>query len=132
MMSYNEKKVLLMMRLQQLQTTYQMLLNEQPILDMDYVTSEIEKAERELDELNKEEKDEFNAAVPSIVSGLKQMLGLPEDITLAELRAHNEDTRAQWLLGMGERIRREKAKDAILAMEIANARKEEKRRDKLC
>ena len=56
MMSYNEKKVLLMMRLQQLQTTYQMLLNEQPILDMDYVTSEIEKAERELDELNKSEE----------------------------------------------------------------------------
>lgn len=82
--------------------------------------------------LSKEEKDEFNTAVPSIVSGLKQMLGLPEDITLAELRAHNEDTRAQWLLGMEERIRREKAKDAILAMEIANARKEEKRRDKLC
>lgn len=56
MMSYNEKKVLLMMRLQQLQTTYQMLLNEQPILDMDYVTSEIEKAERELNELNKSEE----------------------------------------------------------------------------
>ena len=56
MMSYNEKKVLLMMRLQQLQTTYQMLLNEQPILDMDYVTSEIEKAESELDELNKSEE----------------------------------------------------------------------------
>ena len=56
MPSYNEKKVLLMMRLNDLQKVYQMLLWERSVLDVKYVTSEIEKAERELDELNKSEE----------------------------------------------------------------------------
>ena len=56
MMSYNAKKVQIMMRLNDLQKVYQMLLWERSVLDMDYVTSEIEKAERELDELNKSEE----------------------------------------------------------------------------
>lgn len=56
MTSYNAKKVQIMMRLNDLQKVYQMLLWERSVLDMDYVTSEIEKAERELDELNKSEE----------------------------------------------------------------------------
>lgn len=52
MMSYNAKKVQLMMRLNDLQKVYQMILFEQSVLDMDYVTAQIEKAESELDELN--------------------------------------------------------------------------------
>ena len=52
MMSYNAKKVQLMMRLNDLQKVYYMLLFEQAVLDMGYVTSEIAKAEIELDQLN--------------------------------------------------------------------------------
>lgn len=39
MMSYNAKKVQLMMRLNDLQKVYQMILFEQSVLDMDYVTA---------------------------------------------------------------------------------------------
>ena len=81
--------------------------------------------------LSEEDRKQLEAEIPRIVSSLKQMLGLPEDITLEELRKHNEDRREQWIESM-ELRRLQKAKADLLAMEIANARKEEERRDKLC
>ena len=81
--------------------------------------------------LSEEDSRQLEADIPRIVSSLKQMLGLPEDITLEELHKHNEDRREQWIESM--KIRKlKKAKADLLAMEIANARKEEERRDKLC
>ena len=81
--------------------------------------------------LSEEDRRQLEADIPRIVSSLKQMLGLPEDITLEELHKHNEDRREQWIESM--KIRKlKKAKADLLAMEIANARKEEERRDKLC
>lgn len=56
MMSYNAKKVQLMMRLNDLQKVYQLLLWERSILDVPYIESEIEKTERALDELNESEE----------------------------------------------------------------------------
>ena len=52
MTSKNEQKVLLTMRLNDLQRVYQMLLRENPILDINYITSEIEQAENALDRLD--------------------------------------------------------------------------------
>ena len=84
--------------------------------------------------LSEEDRRQLEADIPRIVSSLKQMLGLPEDITLEELHKHNEDRREQWIESMELRKLRKlkKAKADLLAMEIANARKEEERRDKLC
>lgn len=81
--------------------------------------------------LSEEDRRKLEDEVPRIVSSLKQMLGLPEDITLEELRKHNEERREPWIESMKLR-RLQKAKADLLAMEIANARKEEERRDKLC
>ena len=81
--------------------------------------------------LSEEDRRRLEAEIPRIVSSLKQMLGLPEDITLEELRKHNEYRREQWIESM-ELRKLQKAKADLLAMEIANARKEEERRDKLC
>ena len=81
--------------------------------------------------LSEEDRRQLEADIPRIVSSLKQMLGLPEDITLEELRKHNEYRREQWIESM-ELRKLQKAKADLLAMEIANARKEEERRDKLC
>ncbi len=46
------EKVVLGMRLHTLQSVYQMLLHEQPVLTKEYIEKEIAKAERELDALN--------------------------------------------------------------------------------
>ena len=81
--------------------------------------------------LSEEDRRQLEADIPRIVSSLKQMLGLPEDTTLEELHKHNEDRREQWIESMKLR-KLKKAKADLLAMEIANARKEEERRDKLC
>lgn len=81
--------------------------------------------------LSEEDRKQLEDAVPRIVSSLKQMLGLPEDITLEELHKHNEERREPWIESM-ELRKLQKAKADLLAMEIANARKEEERRDKLC
>ena len=81
--------------------------------------------------LSEEDRRRLEAEIPRIVSSLKQMLGLPEDITLEELHKHNADRREQWIGSMKLR-KLQKAKADLLAMEIANARKEEERRDKLC
>ena len=46
------EKVILGMRLHTLQSVYQMLLHEQPVLTKEYIESEMAKTERELDALN--------------------------------------------------------------------------------
>lgn len=81
--------------------------------------------------LSEEDRKKLAAEIPRIVSSLKQMLGLPQEVTLEELHKHNEDRREQWIESMKLR-KLKKAKADLLAMEIANARKEEERRDKLC
>ena len=48
----NAEKVFYMMRLNDLQRVYRMLLHEREILDMEYICSEIEKTEKELDDLD--------------------------------------------------------------------------------
>ena len=48
----NTEKVFCMMRLNDLQRVYQMLLHEREILGMEYICSEIEKTEKELDDLD--------------------------------------------------------------------------------
>lgn len=81
--------------------------------------------------LSDEEREELEKALPNIIYGLKQMLGLPEDITLAELHERNRIEYPKFIARMEAR-KLQIAKDELLAMEIANARKEEERRDKLC
>lgn len=81
--------------------------------------------------LSDEEREELEKALPNIIYGLKQMLGLPEDITLAELHERNRIEYPKFIARMKAR-KLQIAKDELLAMEIANARKEEERRDKLC
>ncbi len=69
--------------------------------------------------------------VKSLVQDLKQMLELPEDITLEELHERNQVEYPIFLARMEAR-KLQRAKDEWLATEIANGRKEEERRGKLC